>query len=118
MKARSAKHLEDIREAATFIEETTREKTLEQYRKDRLLRQAIERNFEILGEALNRLTREDPDVARRIDHAAQIIAFRNVLIHGYDLVEDTRVWDTIENDVPALGRRVADLLGGDNANSP
>ncbi len=53
----------------------------------------MERHFEIIGEALNRLAKLDPDTAGRITDAAQIIAFRNVLIHGYDAIDDSRVWD-------------------------
>jgi uncharacterized protein with HEPN domain len=53
---------------------------------------------------------EDPEIVERIAHASQIIAFRNVLIHGYDLVDNERVWNTILNDVPRLEGQVAALL--------
>ena len=112
MQGKSAKHIEDIRDAAAFIRAVTRGKALDEYRTDRLLRQAVERNFEIIGEALNRLTREDADIAGRIAHASKIVAFRNVLSHGYDLVDDVRVWGTIQNDVPALEHQVESLLDG------
>ena len=59
MQPESPKHLEDIRDAATFVIEVARKRTLEQYIEDRLARQAVERNFEIIGEALNRLGRTD-----------------------------------------------------------
>lgn len=88
----------------------TRDKTLEEYGKNRLLRQAVERNFEIIGEAVNRLTRYEPDLARRITYTSQIVGFGNVLIHGYDLVDDTRVWDTIQEDLPRLEAQVETLL--------
>jgi uncharacterized protein with HEPN domain len=52
------------------------------------LRQAVERNFEIIGEAVGRLAKLDPDTSSRIGQYAQIIAFRNLLIHGYDLIDD------------------------------
>jgi uncharacterized protein with HEPN domain len=55
MQPKTPKHLEDIHDAAAFILEVTAGKTLEAYRADRLLRQAVERNFEIIGEAVNRL---------------------------------------------------------------
>lgn len=91
MQARSAKLLEDVRDAAAFILEVAGSRTLADYRGDRLLRQAIERNFEIIGEALRRLAARDAETAARIGDYRQIIAFRNILIHGYDLVDHALV---------------------------
>jgi len=90
--------------------ELTDGKTLEVYRADRLLRQAVERNCEIIGEAVSRLARIDPDIAARIGEHPQIIAFRNVLIHGYDLIDDAQVWQVITQDLPSLEQQVTDLL--------
>jgi uncharacterized protein with HEPN domain len=70
----------------------------------------VERNFEIIGEAVSRLARTDPDLAARIGDYPQIIAFRNVLIHGYDLIDDGRVWQVITHDLPRLEQQVTDLL--------
>ena len=84
MRPESPKLLEDIRAAAEYILRVTRGKTMADYLADELLRPAVERKFEIIGEALNRLVRHDPAVAQSIHDCAQIIAFRNVLIHGYD----------------------------------
>jgi len=109
MRSKSAKLLEDILDAAAFIQGVTQGKCLDDYRADRLLRQAAERNFEIIGEALKRLTHVDPDLASRISHASVIVAFRNILAHGYDIIEDERVWQTIVADVPALRRQVEEL---------
>lgn len=102
MQPKSRKLLEDIRDAADFIVEAVRGKSLEDYRSERILRQAIERNFEIIGEAIRRLDQHDPDAAARIGDYRQIIAFRNILIHGYDLVDHLLVWNTIEQQVPVL----------------
>lgn len=99
---RTLKTLEDIRDAAAFIIESAENKSSSEYFQDRLLRQAIERNFEIIGEAMGRLAREDPETAKRIGDYERVIAFRNVLIHGYDLVDDELVWDTVQGKVPAL----------------
>jgi len=112
MHPRSPKLLEDnIRDAAAFIVEVTAGRQLADYSADRLLRQAVERNFEIIGEAIKRLAHHDPATASRIDAYAQIIAFRNVLIHGYDLVDHALVWNAIERQLPALQRDVESLLG-------
>ncbi len=112
MQPRSPKLLEDIREAAAFIGEAAKGKSLADYGADRLLRQAIERNFEIIGEAIKRLVKHDAETAARIDDYRQIIAFRNVLIHGYDLVDHALVWSTIESQIPTLLRTVEGLLAG------
>ncbi len=110
MQPKAPKLLEDIRDAATFIQDAVRGKTLDDYHADRLLRQAVERSFEIIGEAMRRLAQHDAQTASRIGDYRQVIAFRNVLIHGYDLVDHALVWNTIEQELPALLRDVASLL--------
>jgi uncharacterized protein with HEPN domain len=87
MQPKTPKLLEDVRDAAAFVLDVVRGKALADYQNDRLLRQAIERNFEIIGEAIKRLVQDDPSTAARVGDYRQIIAFRNVLIHGYDLVD-------------------------------
>src|SRR5207245_2161524 len=69
IQPKSPKLLDDIRDAAAFIRQVTDGKSLEAYRADRLLRQAVERNFEIIGEAVGRLARTDPDLVARIGRA-------------------------------------------------
>lgn len=69
MNDKSARHLEVIRDGASFILEATRHRTLAEYESDRVLRQAVERNFEIIGEAVTRLRRDDPTTADAIPHA-------------------------------------------------
>ena len=66
MHARTPKWLEDIRDAAAFISQVTHGRTLEAYGADRLLRQAVERNFETIGAAIMRLAQHDPERAARI----------------------------------------------------
>ncbi|MGB5550255.1 MAG: HepT-like ribonuclease domain-containing protein [Thermoanaerobaculia bacterium] len=82
MRPDSPKYLEDIRDAAAFVLEATRDSDLARYLENRLLRQAVERNFEIIGEALNRLRRADPETADRIGETPRIVALRNILAHG------------------------------------
>ena len=110
MQPKTPKRLDDIRDAAAFIREVTRARALEDYRSDRLLRQAIERNFEIIGEAVNRLAQLDPETAGRITKHRRIVDFRNVLTHGYDLIDHRIVWSTIEEEVPVLLAEVEALL--------
>ncbi len=110
MQPKTPKLLEDIRDAADFILQETRGKSLPDYASNRLLRQAIERNFEIIGEAMNRLSQSDSATASRISQTRRIIDFRNLLIHGYDLIDHRIVWSTIEEEVPVLLGEVAALL--------
>ena len=110
MQPKAPKLLEDIRDAAAFIGEAVRGKGLADYERDRLLRQAIERNFEIIGEAMNRLAQHDPATAARISKHRRIIDFRNLLIHGYDLIDHRLVWSTIDEEVPVLLAEVEALL--------
>jgi uncharacterized protein with HEPN domain len=110
MQPKTPKLLDDIRDATAFIRQVTNGKTLEAYRADRLLRQAVERNLEIIGEAVRRLAQLDPSTAARVGEHPQIIAFRNVLIHGYDLVDDAQVWQVITRDLPSLEQQVNTLI--------
>lgn len=67
--------------------------------------------FEIIGEALNKLMRLDPDLASRITDYRRIIAFRNVLIHGYADVDDRIVWGVLTGRLAQLREEVGHLLG-------
>ena len=116
MRPDSPKHLEDVRDAAAFVLEVTSRKDLAEYLKDRLLRQAVERNFEIIGEALRRLRQGDGETADRIGDTPRIIAFRNILAHGYDAIDHEIVWHLIRDDLPILLRTIETLLG--EAGSP
>ncbi len=110
MRTKTPKLLEDIRDAAAYIRDLAQGRTLEDYRRDRMLRQTIERNFEIIGEAVNRLAQHDPDTAARIGSHRQIVDFRNVLIHGYDLIDHRIVWSTIVEKIPVLLAEVESFL--------
>lgn len=114
MHRKAPKILEDIRDAAAFILEAVEGRTLQSYASDRLRRQAVERNFEIIGEALNRLSRLDTETSGRLGDSPRIISFRNLLIHGYDIVDHEVVWTIIKRDLPELLKRVEQLLADAN----
>lgn len=115
MQLEVKKLLEDIRQACERILEFTEGKGLSDYTGDTLLRSGVERQFEIVGEALNRLAKAEPDVADQIRHHRRVISFRNILIHGYDVVEDPVVWDVITSDLPALYEQVRNLLSAEES---
>ncbi len=77
-------------------------KKLDDYLGDAMLRSAVERQFIIIGEALGKALQVDPSVELKIGNARRIINFRNVLTHGYSVIEDVTVWGIIEKDVPDL----------------
>jgi uncharacterized protein with HEPN domain len=79
---------------------------------DDMLRAAVERQFEIIGEAFAGPRRVDPGLAAGIPDLARVIAFRNVLIHAYATVDDRLVWDVAERELPALRTAIAQLLDG------
>lgn len=107
------KYLYDIRTALEHIVAFTRGKSLEDYTRDPLLRSGVERQFEIVGEALSQLTKMDPETAAKIPESRRIIAFRNVLIHRYTSIDDRLVWGVVEQKLPQLQRSVEELLPQD-----
>ena len=110
MLLESKKLLEDMRQACERILEFTSNKTFDDYSDNPLLRSGVERQFEIAGEALNRLSKIDAGAAGQISHLKRIISFRNILIHGYDIVEDAVVWDVVTKDMPVFYDEVRKLL--------
>ena len=110
MPPETAKLLEDIRDAGEFILARAAALTLEQFESNRVVRQAVERNFEIIGEAMVRLRDRDPSAAGRLGNPREIIAFRNVLVHGYDAIDYAVVWDVIRFKLPELVNSVQRLL--------
>ena len=109
------KSLEDMRRAAEFLLKVTSGRNLDEYRTDEVLRTLVERKFEIIGEALNRLSKADPALAAQIPEQRQIISFRNMLIHGYDIIDEQVVWKIIQIDLPILKQRVEAMLAALNA---
>lgn len=100
----------DAHRAATRILQFVAGRTEADYDADDLLRSAVERQFAIIGEPLSRLRRVNPELAARIHSVSAAIAFRNHLIHGYDVVNNVTVWTTISDDLPKLTEPVAALL--------
>jgi uncharacterized protein with HEPN domain len=70
----------------------------------------VERQFEIIGEALNQLSRLDRELAARIPDLPRIVAFRNILIHGYAVVDDELVWQVLVERLPGLEAAIRELL--------
>lgn len=104
------KYLFDITEAASLISQFVAGKTLQDYLKDALLQSGVERQFEIIGEALGQLAKLDQGLASQITDYQKIVSFRNVLIHGYADVDDELVWDIVETRLPVLQREIKRVI--------
>ena len=100
----------DVRQAADSIAAFIQGRSFADYAADLMLRSAVERQFEIAGEALNRLSREAPEIAAQLPDLRRAVAIRNALIHGYREVDNATVWETIHEDLPALREQVEALL--------
>ena len=110
MHADARKLLWDAAQAAGRINRFTAGKTFTDYQADEYFRSAVERQFEIIGEALSQLQRIDPATAARIPELPRIVAFRNVLIHGYASVDNRLVWGVVEANLSELTAAVGELL--------
>lgn len=103
------KLLYDIHNAILKIEQYLADcKKFEDYEKNIMLQQAVERNIEIIGEAVNNLLKISDEIF--INNARKIVNTRNKLIHGYDDIENSEIWAIIVNHIPVLRKEVETLL--------
>jgi len=107
---KAAKLLWDAHTAAERLARFTAGRDLAAYLADEMLRAAVERQFEVIGEALAGLRRADPGLAAGIPDLPRVVAFRNVLVHGYATVDDRLVWAVVERDLAGLRATLARLL--------
>lgn len=108
----AAKYLWDAHRAAERVARFTFGRSFSDYLADDMMRAAVERQFEIMGEAFAGLRRVDPALARAIPDLSRIVAFRNVLIHGYATVDDRLVWEVVQRDLAGLAPILSRLLDG------
>jgi uncharacterized protein with HEPN domain len=111
MRIESKKYLYDIARAAQLALGFVAGKSLADYGADPMLRSAVERQLEIVGEALAQLSKTDPAVASQIGEYQRIIAFRNILIHGYAEIDHRIVWNVLELKLPIVLSQASGLLG-------
>ena len=100
----------DVRESALAIQQFTAGMDAAAYAGNAMAQAAVERKFEIIGEALGQLAKVDATMASRIPDLSQIVAFRNQLIHGYATVNVSTVWNIAQNALPVLLAAVHSLL--------
>ncbi len=99
--------LYDATQACERIIRFTAERTLDEYLADELLRSAVERQFTVLGEALAQARALDGNLDQRIADLAQIIAFRNRLVHNYEAIDPQLVWAIVRTAIPTLQSSLA-----------
>ena len=85
-----------------------KEKFYTNFKQDLQLKRATERNLEIIGEAMNRLLKEEPNIA--ITDSRRIVGLRNQIIHGYDSISDENVWAIVINHLPLLQKEINLLI--------
>jgi uncharacterized protein with HEPN domain len=107
---RAAKLLFDAVEAVRLVGAFVGARPFEAYCQDAMVRAAVERELIILGEALGALRRIRPELAEQVPELARIVAFRNILVHGYDQLDDAIVWEAATVKLPALGPILARML--------
>ena len=99
--------LNSINEIESYYIDTP--KMFESYQNDLRTKRAVERNIEIIGEAMNRILKIDSDVV--ISNSRKIVDVRNRIIHGYDSVSDDVIWGIVIRNLPILQKEVEELLG-------
>ena len=104
------KYVHDMLSSCCFLIDFTADRTEHDYAADRGFRSAVERELQIICEALLQLARNSPDVASQIDEYRRIINFRHVLVHGYGSLNPRTVWSIVEDKLPVLRSQLEALL--------
>ncbi len=104
------KRLFDALNACRAIQDFVGEQDFTAYEQDPMLRSAVERQFEIIGEALGQARHEDDSLPERLPELSRIVVLRNRVIHGYDTVDDEIIWDIVQTKVPVLSQQLRILL--------
>jgi uncharacterized protein with HEPN domain len=102
--------LYDILNAIEEIEQflPAGKRLFEIYKNDLKTKRAVERNLEIIGEAIKRILDKDPGF--EISHSKKIVSLRNRIIHGYDVISDELIWGILLNDLPNLKSEISIIL--------
>lgn len=104
------KYLYDIANGCEFVLEMTQGKTVEDYKNDRIFRSALERELQIIGEAMLQLDSVSRQTAEKISQHRNIIGFRHVLVHGYANLDPDTVWNVVETKISILLGQAKKLL--------
>jgi len=107
-------YLYDILNSINSIDEYIGDKSnFNNYESNKLLRRAVERELEIIGEAINRILKIEPNI--NISESRRIVNLRNWVIHAYDNVDNIIIWGIINKDLPSLKKQISELLNEKNS---
>lgn len=114
MEKRVAKRLHDALTAAQRIARYTHGRTFDDYERDDYFRSAVERQFEVLSEALKIAisASAESDILESIPEASKIIGMRNHIAHSYDVLDDEIIWQAAIIHIPKLAEQLEQLLEG------
>jgi uncharacterized protein with HEPN domain len=104
------KRLRDAQQACRAIYGFVRGLDFPGYSESEIVRSAVERKLEIIGEALNQASQMDSKIEVSVPELRQIVAIRNRVIHGYDSVDDRIIWDVVSTRIPILYSQLESLL--------
>ncbi len=112
MDERILKWLYDIKYAIAEIESyfINEERNFFEYKENVMFKRAVERDLEIIGEAVNRILKRDSSYEKKILEAKSIIGLRNQVIHAYDSISDENIWSVIINHLPKLKIEIEEIL--------
>lgn len=109
MQPEILKYLFDIKSSIDAIEDFThRCKSFTEFDQNKLVKRGVERELEIIGEAVNRILKINPSI--QISNARRIVNLRNFVIHSYDNVDTVVIWGLLKKDLPLLNKEVSKLL--------
>jgi uncharacterized protein with HEPN domain len=109
MQREIKKYLFDIESCIVNIDTFIgKPKLFASFEENMMLQQAVERNLEIIGEAINNILKIYPDI--KITDARRMVDTRNKIIHGYDDIQSVQIWNIIINHLPLLKTEVQNLL--------
>ena len=97
-----------IEEIDSYFKNT--EKDFAQYQQNLMLKRAVERDLEIIGEAINRIITRDNNFEAKISNSKAIIGLRNQVIHAYDNISDEIIWSILINHLPKLKAEIEGLI--------
>ena len=114
MPRNAANHLEDMLGSARMILNYVGDRDEQEFLNDQMLQDAVERRFTIIGEALNRLRGDAPELARQIRDAAAVRSFRNIIVHQYEAIDGLNVLGIVRDDLPDFIAVIEALLESGN----
>jgi len=103
-------YLFDVKQACDEIKEFTREMSFEENSGNSMVKAAVERKFLVIGEAMTKLKKEHPEIFGKITDDEKVIGIRNVLVHGYDIIDDATVWSAIKDSLPTPQNEIEEIL--------